>query len=324
MTMQGVRSRTGDELAAPPAATMRDARRPESGPDRQTARLVRGLGWFSVGLGLLEIAAPRQLSTVIGVPEHRGLLRMLGLRELLSGAGILADGRLGPWMWSRVGGDVVDLALLGGALTSPRAERGRVAAALGAVGGVAALDLLCAQRLDRDGTTTALEDGIAARRSIALKCSPEEAYRFWRDLENLPRFMTHLESVRATSAERSHWIAKGPAGARVEWNAEIVADEPGRTIAWRSLPNADVDSRGSVRFEAAPGGRGTYLVVEMHYRPPAGAAGALVAKLLGKDPAQQMATDLRRLKNVLETGEVVSNEGPSGRGRGLTAMARAR
>jgi uncharacterized membrane protein len=136
--------------------------------------------------------------------------------------------------------------------------------------------------------------------------------------------MEQLESVRVTGPQRSHWIAKAPAGSRVEWDAEIVADEPGKAIAWRSLPGADVDSEGSVRFEAAPGGRGTFVVVELRYRPPAGTAGALVAKLFGKDPARQVATDLRRLKNVIETGEVVSNEGPSGRAGGLLDRARAR
>ncbi len=211
-------------------------------------------------------------------------MRAMGLREIASGIGILASARKAPWLWSRVGGDAIDLALLGAALRAPRAERGRINAAIGAVGGVAVLDYLCARHVVRNGARVAVEQGAEARRSIAIQCTPDEAYRFWRDVENLPRFMTHLESVRATGPQRSHWVARGQAGARVEWDAEIVRDEPGRMIAWRTLPGADVDSSGSVRFERAPGGRGTLVSVEMRYRPPAGAAGGAAREGLRQGP----------------------------------------
>jgi uncharacterized membrane protein len=146
------------------------------------------------------------------------------------------------------------------------------------------------------------------RKAITVNRPLEETYRFWRDFQNLPRFMRHLESVQVTGDGHSHWRAKAPAGKTVEWDAVIVDDQPNRRIAWRSLPGADVENAGDVRFEPAPGGRGTEVHVELRYDPPAGALGALVAKLFGEEPAQQVQDDLRRFKQVLETGMVAESE----------------
>jgi uncharacterized membrane protein len=147
------------------------------------------------------------------------------------------------------------------------------------------------------------------RKSIIINRSPEELYQYWRDLENLPRFMQHLESVRVTGDGRSHWVAKAPAGTSVEWDAEITEDRPNERIAWRSLEGADVDNSGSVEFRPAPGNRGTIVRVEIEYNPPGGAIGALVAKLFGEEPGQQAQEDLRCFKQVMETGEVVLSDG---------------
>jgi uncharacterized membrane protein len=146
------------------------------------------------------------------------------------------------------------------------------------------------------------------QKAVTVNRSVEETYRFWRDFQNLPRFMRHLEAVQVTGDGRSHWRAKGPAGKAVQWDAEIVEDQPNRRIAWRSLPGADVANGGDVRFEPAPGGRGTEVYVELHYDPPAGALGALAARLFGEEPAQQVQEDLRRFKQVLETGTVTASE----------------
>jgi uncharacterized membrane protein len=179
---------------------------------------------------------------------------------------------------------------------------------------------------------------MQVKQTIMINGAPEELYRFWRDLQNLPRFMKHLESVttkqmmRQTGAEqesvgatshpagrpigdgRSHWVAKAPAGTTVEWDAEITEDRPNELIAWRSLEGADVDSAGTVGFEQAPGGRGTVVKLEMHYQPPAGALGAGIAKLFGKDPEWQVKEALRRFKQLIEIGEVITTEGqPAGR-----------
>jgi uncharacterized membrane protein len=279
------------------------------------AKIARGLGWFSIGLGVAEIVAPRSLAKLIGVRgDHSGLFRMLGAREITSGIGILTGrGPNANWMWSRVGGDAIDLALLGAASRLKKSNRGRIALATAAVAGVTALDAICSQRLSRSNGARGA-GAIRVAQSVTINRSPEELYRYWRDFQNLPRFMKHLEAVRQIGDGRSHWVAKAPAGMRVEWDAEITEDRPNELIAWRSLEGADVDSVGSVRFERAPGGRGSIVRVEMRYRPPAGVGGATVAKLLGKDPGWQIKDDLRHFKQIVETGEVITTQGqPAGR-----------
>ncbi|HEY0080650.1 MAG TPA: SRPBCC family protein [Pyrinomonadaceae bacterium] len=274
-------------------------------------QLARGLGWFSIGLGLAEIIAPRGVARVAGVRgNHNGLIRLFGLREIASGISIFAQGRRpATAVWSRVAGDALDLAALAVAFASPDSSKGRVAFATANVLGVAALDVLCAQQLSRqndDGSGTG--GRVHVRKSIAINRSPEEVYEFWRDFQNLPRFMYHLESVRVTGEGRSHWVAKAPAGMSVEWDALTTEDRPGQLISWRSLEGSEVDNSGSVRFERATGGRGAIVRVELEYNPPGGAVGATLAKLFGEEPEQQLKDDLYRFKQVIETGEVVLSE----------------
>jgi uncharacterized membrane protein len=237
------------------------------------------------------------------------------MREIASGIGILSQRRPTEGVWSRVGGDAIDLACLGAAFLSPGVRQDRVAAATAAVLGVTLVDVLCAQQLSRQA--------VRVRRSIMINRTPDELYQFWHDFQNLPRFMYHLESVRMTGQGRSHWVAKAPAGATVEWDAVITADHPNSLIAWRSLEGADVEHTGSVRFEPAPGGRGTVVTVELVYHPPGGAIGRSFAKLFGEAPEQQVQDDLRRFKQVMETGEVIRSDG-SLQGMGAVAQRPAR
>jgi uncharacterized membrane protein len=149
------------------------------------------------------------------------------------------------------------------------------------------------------------------RATITVNRSPEEAYQFWRDFEQLPRFMEHVEQVRVMGDRRSHWRAKMPIGGTAEWDAEIVEDRPNEVIAWRSVGGADVRHAGSVRFTPAPGNRGTEVRVALRYEPPTGplgAIGAKVARLWGESPEQHVRDDLRAFKQVLETGEVTQSE----------------
>jgi uncharacterized membrane protein len=158
------------------------------------------------------------------------------------------------------------------------------------------------------------ERGIKLEHSVTINRRPEELYDFWCNFENLPSFMNHLEAVHVTGENRWHWVAKGPAGTRVEWDAEVYNQKPHELIAWRTLEGADVASAGSVRFEPAVGGRGTTVRVALKYDPPGGALGAAVARLFGESPAQQIDEDLRRFKQLIETGETATTEGqPSGR-----------
>ncbi len=275
-------------------------------------RLATGLGWFSIGVGLAEVAAPKRMARLIGIRERPGLIRGLGFREIASGVGILANRRPAAWLWSRVAGDAMDLSLLGSALKSSRRERGRTAVATAAVAGVTVLDLVCSRQLTLSPETG--YTGVQVRKTVAINRSPEEVYRFWRDLSNLPRFMDHLESVQATEGNRSHWKAKGPAGTTFEWDAEITDDEPNSRIAWRSVEGSGVQNSGSVRFERGPGGGGTVLRVELQYTPPGGALGAQFSKLFGAEPGQQIEQELRRFKQIMETGEVVKSDASIHRG----------
>ena len=159
--------------------------------------------------------------------------------------------------------------------------------------------------------------GVKVEKSLTINREPAELYRFWRNFENLPRIMNHLEAVTVTGDGRSHWVAKGPAGTSVEWDAEVYNEKENELIAWRSLEGADVDNAGSVHFKTAPAGRGTELRVVLKYDPPAGIVGATLAKLWGEEPSRQIDEDLRRFKSMMETGEVPTTEGqPSGRGAG--------
>jgi uncharacterized membrane protein len=283
-------------------------------------RVARGLGWFSIGLGLTQIAAPRGLARAIGLDDdddNRNTLFALGLREIASGVGVLTRSESPVPMWARVGGDMMDLALLGRALRSDSNRTGRLAAATAAVVGVTILDALTAQQLHGDARPGAgdgkLRGAVHVTRAITINRPREEVYAFWSGLENLPRFMEHLESVRVLGPGRSHWKARAPAGTTIEWDAETVDDRPDELIAWRSLPGSDVTNAGAVRFLDAPGG-GTEVRVELRYDPPGGKVAAMIAKLFGEEPSLQLSGDLRRFKQVMEVGEVIRSDATVTRG----------
>jgi uncharacterized membrane protein len=148
-------------------------------------------------------------------------------------------------------------------------------------------------------------EGTRIEQAVTINRPREELFHFWRQFDNLPRFMDNLEAVTILDARRSHWVAKGPGGTRVEWDAEIHNEIQDELIAWRSLPGADVDQAGSVHFSPVPEG-GTEVRVIMRYAAPAGKLGDAVAHLLGEDPERQIADDLRRFKQVMDAGEVAA------------------
>jgi uncharacterized membrane protein len=271
------------------------------------ARLIRSLGWFSIGLGLAEVAAPRTLSRFLGIEDRPTLVRALGVREIASGLGILTSHGRAEWLWSRVAGDAIDLSLLAAAL--PRAP-GRVAGAMVAVAGVTALDVVASRSASGNG---AGDGAVTVNRTLIVNRTPEELYRFWRHFENLPRFMRSVESVRALDGRRSHWVAKGPLGMPIEWDSEVIGDSPNSSIAWRSLPGSDLEMSGTVRFTRTRGGKGALVELEMRYVPPAGKLGSAVATLLGREPGRAIGEDLRRFKQLMEAGEIPTTEGqPAG------------
>lgn len=158
------------------------------------------------------------------------------------------------------------------------------------------------------------QQGGGVERAVTINRPVEDLYRFWRDFTNLPRFMSHLESVTTSGGNKSHWVARAPLGQHVTWNAEITEDLPNQKISWKSLPKSQVFSAGTVTFTPAPGQRGTVVKAVFIYRPPAGAVGATVAKFFGDQPNQQVADDLAHFKQMLEAGEIASTAGqPTGR-----------
>lgn len=175
-----------------------------------------------------------------------------------------------------------------------------------------------ARRSQNDNVSVRAGRGFKIERSVTINRPADELYSFWRSFENLPRFMNHLESVRVTSEKNSHWVAKAPAGTSVEWDAEVYNEKENELIAWRTLEGADVPSAGSVHFEPAAGGRGTIVRVILKYDPPGGAIGAAIARLFGENPEQQISEDLRRFKQLMETGEVATVEGQTS-GRSASA-----
>jgi uncharacterized membrane protein len=173
----------------------------------------------------------------------------------------------------------------------------------------AGLAYAAAKVINKSVEADAVAREVHLETSIAIDKSPEELYVFWRDFKNLPLFMRNLESVTELNQTQSHWVAKGPAGSRVEWNAEIYSEKENELISWRSLEDADIVNAGSVRFQAGPQGHGTFVRVSMNYNPPAGKVGASLVQLFGAEPAQLIKEDLRRFKQIMEVGEIATIDG---------------
>jgi uncharacterized membrane protein len=280
------------------------------------ARRTRFLGWFSIGLGLAQLGSPGRMSSfVLGadLPRRRRAMRLLGAREIACGIGILSRRRPSGWLWMRVLGDAMDLALLGASLSARRTDNGKIVRSMASVAGVMALDALTSFQVQRRSRPV-----VGVRRfttAVTVNRPPEEVYRFWRNLQNLPLFMSHLESVHLRDDRRSRWVARGAGRTRIEWEAEITEDRLNERLSWRSVGESDVDSAGSVSFAPAPGGRGTEVILDLEYLPPGGRLGVKLARLFGEEPAQQAAGDLRRFKQVIETGEVLHSDASIHRGR---------
>jgi len=265
--------------------------------------LPRGLGWFSIALGVTELAVPRTLARWIGIDPGGAtpwIVRAMGAREILAGLGVLMQPRRPLPLWGRVGGDAIDLALLGAAAATRCTSTPRLAGAITAVAGVTALDVIAGRRAQR-AFDKANRPVIAAE---TINKPPEEVYAFFRKLSQLPLFMDYLESVREIDARRFHWVAKLPVGT-IGWDAEIIDDRPGRLIAWQSVEHTPINTRGRVKFTRAPGRNMTEVRVEMQLGFLGTEPSATVARFFTRP---QIKGDLRRLKQVLETGEVLYSD----------------
>jgi uncharacterized membrane protein len=150
-------------------------------------------------------------------------------------------------------------------------------------------------------TSVPAEHGVKVETAVCIDRSPQELFQFWRNFQNLPQVMTNLKEVRVLDRHRSHWVAEGPLGKRVEWDAEIHTERPNELIGWRSLEGSEVDTAGSVHFYPVTGGGGTEVKVTLKYDPPGGKAGAALAWLFGEDAATQIEEDLHRFKERMES-----------------------
>ncbi len=215
--------------------------------------------------------------------------------------------------WERVASVAAGAALLYLATRQRPGNRLATSTGLGLVargiGGYCPVNAAVGRNAERSDTKVALSGsrGVLVYESITINRPAPELFRFWRDFSNLPRFMEHLDNVKMLSSTRSVWTAKAPAGMRVKWEADVINEIDGELIGWQSTENADVATAGSVRFVPAPGGA-TEVIVHLQYEPPAGKLGSFVASLFGEEPSQQIRADLRRLKTILETGEVPQSE----------------
>jgi hypothetical protein len=254
--------------------------------------LAVGLGWFSIALGVAELGAPERVARFIGVtPTEKTIttLRSYGAREVGTGLAILAQPDQARWLWSRVAGDALDLATLGAAMRSPDTDNRRALMAAAAVLGVAVLDALCARQLSADADEDAWRTDLYSDRRAAGG---------------------RLVAKRDQRVRVSEAITINQSLERVEerWSNSDTLPESLRQCR-RSSDGGD--ERAIVEFRHAPGGRGTEVRVEMEYLPRGGAIGAALAKVMGGDPTGQVRHDLRRFKQIVETGEVVLSDGPS-------------
>ncbi|HEY4671307.1 MAG TPA: SRPBCC family protein [Gemmatimonadaceae bacterium] len=286
--------------------------------------LVQSLGWFSIGLGLAELFAPRAVARLSGLDEdeYEGLLRAYGLRELIAGAGILGRPRPTYWMWNRVLGDTIDLVTLARARHSAN-DKGKLATATAAVLAVTALDIACSVDYARHKTpsvdqhtshdegsykTPEMVDGTQMLSAITTINKPvAEVYAFWKNPQNYPRFMENLDSVKITGNNQAHWKIKAPVGMSVEWDATVINDVPNQVIEWRSLDSAEIHNTGTVRFRSISGDR-TEVELVSQIKPKGGPLGAKIAKVFAAVPKTQLSNDLRRFKQLIEVGEIIKSD----------------
>lgn len=165
--------------------------------------------------------------------------------------------------------------------------------------------------IDRATEAIGLTPNIQVEKTVTIERPASELYSYWRNLTNLPNFMGHLKSVtnKNEAGTVSHWVANAPLDLSVEWDAEIIKDEPDHLIAWNALDNADIANCGFVRFQPATGDRGTQVKVVLEYQPPGGALTNAIVKLFGESPQQQIGDELNRFKQLMETGEIATTKG---------------
>ncbi|MBA2597296.1 MAG: SRPBCC domain-containing protein [Chloroflexia bacterium] len=285
--------------------------------DPDLDRLTRALGWFSIGLGVAQIVAPQRMAQIVGFAEddtNVPLFRAVGVREIASGVGILTQSNPSSWLWARVGGDAMDLALLTKAMGTDHADRGRIAAATAAVVGVTAIDALAGMRHSRDlNGSTSLDERPAPSEprvasAITVNAPIAEVFAAWNGFRDLPRFMTDFATVEVRNDRQSHWEATLPAGMSFGWDVTITESKANERIVWTSDEGSGIEASGEVRFNRAPGDRGTEIMFDARFNPPGGEIGNKIAGLFSDPLGVKVNNDLRHAKQLIELGEIVKSD----------------
>jgi uncharacterized membrane protein len=238
-------------------------------------------------------------------------MRLLGLREVASGVAILGLARPAPGLWSRVGGDAMDLTLLGMAMKSPGTDRTRAVAATLGVAGIAAMDVFSS--LKSNGASSAPEvakryESPRVAAAVTVNAPIADIFSLWDGFHHLPSFMRDAAEVHVSSERQSHWTVTGPANTSFEWDAVITERQPNQLISWRTADGAPFTANGSVRFREAAGNRGVQVLFEAEFDPPAGGVGDMIATPLAKAMSAKLGNDLRRFKQLVELGEIVRSD----------------
>lgn len=311
-------------------------------------KIARGLGWFSILLGMSELVCGRALARWLGMPGTETLVRTYGVREITTGIGILASADPTPWIWSRVVGDALDAGSLAAGLHDENPREGNVAMALANIIAVTVLDVYCAHRLsaeqrpalpahhdysnrsglpssayrqrrrgntDHTATGTALE--AAAQASITIPRPADDLRALWLSPKAQTRIWEHFAEVTAVNDRTADWTAHGPAGGAYRWRTQT--EETGTDqVRWSTLDGADVPNAGSLTFRPAPGDRGTELHLTVRFDPPGGAVGQVVSKLFHIVPREIVLTALYRFRALALTGELpLTDPQPAARNGGV-------
>ena len=273
------------------------------GPNAQGRMLARGLGWFSVGLGLAEILAPRALAQFIGMKPNDTLLRAYGLREMAAGVGILTQADPTLWIQARMAGDVMDLTTMGAAFSSSGAGHNKLAAATAAVVGVTALDVLCAAQLSGSNGAIKPSGATVVEKSVTIGRAPEELIAFWRDPSKIGQIVGDWAEVTPDGTGRAHWKVKVPVGQPLEWDAHVHEESPGELLRWHGGHDTPAPVEIALRFCPAEGDKGTEVTLWLRFAP-SGMAGNVLSHLPGLVPATLALKALRAFKSLVETGEI--------------------
>lgn len=268
-------------------------------------RAACALGWFSIALGALEIASPGLLARVLGARPCDLLVRLFGVRELAAGLGLLSRRRTGLWLWSRVGGDLLDLAALGRLLSCRDARKENVSMAFGSVAAITAVDLYCAIKASGKRPVP-----FAVVEKISIGRSADELYGWWRDPVRLAEIMDHVAEVTDPGDGTTRWKLKA---GHFEWICQFTEERPGELLRWQTI-RGNLLSEGAIRFSRAPADHGTEVVLECRIQPPAGDFGGAALQVFKVVPQKLTLRALRRFKSLAETGEIPSlRHNPSSR-----------